>query len=461
MPDALALARKSHDLALQQLMELAAIPSIGTDPAHRQDTLRAARWLADEMQAIGLHEVEVLLTAGNPVVYGEWLGAGQDAATILLYAHYDVQPARREDGWDSEPFEPQLRDGRLYGRGVADDKSHCIVLLRAVAALLASEGGCPVNVRFLLEGEEESGSPNLLPFLRDNRERLRADTAIIADGGFEDPDEPLIVTALRGIVALELRVSGPMTDLHSGVHGGIVHNPAQVVAEIVAGLHHPDGRVAVPGFYDDVRQLSARERELLAEGDMSDEDWQNLVGAPRDWGEPGYSRVERTGARPTLEINGIYGGYSGEGFKTVIPAQAQAKISCRLVANQRPQRIFDLVRDHVRAIAPPTVTLDFELLGSGEPVEIDVDSPVVRALQRAYALHWPGPVGFRRTGGSVPIIAMFSEVPGIPSVTLGFSANDSGIHGPNENYRVDMLYKGIDTTVLFLQEIARGQRQVS
>lgn len=456
MPDALTLARDSHDLALQQLMELASIPSVGTDPAHRQDTLRAARWLADEMCAIGLQAVDVLPTAGNPVVYGEWSGAGEGAPTVLLYAHYDVQPARREDGWDSEPFEPQLRDGRLYGRGVSDDKSHCIMLLRAVAALLASDEGCPVNLRFLLEGEEESGSPNLLPFLRDNRERLQADTAVIADGGFEDPDEPLIVTALRGIVALELCVSGPAADLHSGIHGGIVHNPAQVIAEIVARLHHPDGRIAVPGFYDDVRQLSARERELLAEGDMSDEDWHDLVGAPSDWGEPGYSRVERTGARPTLEINGIYGGYSGDGFKTVIPAQARAKISCRLVANQRPQEIHDLVCDYIRTIAPPTVTLDFVLLGSGDPVEIDIDSPVVRALQRAYALHWPGPVGFRRTGGSVPIIAMFSEVPGISSVPLGFSTSDSGIHGPNENYRVDMLGKGIDTTVLFLQEIARG-----
>ncbi len=456
MPDALTIARNSHDLALQQLKELARIPSVGTDPAHREDTLRAARWLADEMRAIGLQQVDILPTGGNPVVYGEWPGAGDEAPTVLLYAHYDVQPASLEDGWESEPFEPRLRDGRLYGRGVSDDKSHCIVLLRAVAALLASEEGCPVNLRFLFEGEEESGSPNLMPFLRENRERLQADTAIIADGGFEEPDEPLIVTALRGIVALEVWVNGPGTDLHSGIHGGIVHNPAQVIAEIVAQLHHPDGRIAVPEFYDDVRQLSSQERELLAAGEMSDEDWHTLVGAPADWGEPGYSRVERTGARPTLEINGIYGGYSGDGFKTVIPARAGAKVSCRLVARQRPQRVYDLVCDYIRAIAPPTVTLEINLLGSGDPVEIDVSSPVVQALQRAFGLHWPGPVGLRRTGGSVPIIAMFSEVLGLPSVPLGFATSDSGIHGPNENYRVDMLFKGIDTTVLFLQEIARG-----
>lgn len=458
MSDALAHARAGHQLALRQLIELAAIPSVGTDPAHNADTLRAARWLAAEMRSIGLKEVALLPTDGHPVVYAEWLNAGAEAPTVLLYAHYDVQPARREDGWDSEPFEPQLRDGRLYGRGVADDKSHCIMLLRAVAALLASDEGCPVNLRFLLEGEEESGSPNLLPFLQENRDRLRADVAVIADGGFEEPDEPVIITALRGMVACEICVSGPRNDLHSGTFGGIVHNPAQVIAEIVAQLHHADGSVAVPGFYDDVRPLTPDERRQLAEGDMSDADWDSLVGAPQDWGEPGWSRVERIGARPTLEINGISGGYAGDGFKTVIPAQARAKISCRLVAEQRPAQIFQLVCDHVRSIAPPTVEVDFTLHGSGDPVQIDSDSPVVQALQRACGLHWPGVVGFRRTGGSVPVIAMLHEVLGLAGVPLGFSTSDSGIHGPNENYRVDMFYKGIDTTVRFLQEIARGQQ---
>ena len=456
MSDALTHARASHELALQQLIELAAIPSVGTDPAHAQDTLRAARWLADEMRAIGLQKVALLPTAGNPVVYGEWLGAGADAPTVLLYAHYDVQPASRADGWDSEPFAPQLRDGRLYGRGVSDDKSHCIVTLRAVAALLASDEGCPVNVRFLLEGEEESGSPSLLPFLRQQRERFRADSAIIADGGFEEPDEPIIVTALRGLSAMEVCVTGPRVDLHSGMYGGIVHNPAQVIAEIVAQLHNPDGRVAVPGFYDDVLSLSPAERDLLIQGELSDADWETLVGAPQDWGEPGFSRVERTGARPTLEINGIYGGYSGDGFKTVIPSQARAKISCRLVAGQRPEHIYQLVCDFIRSIAPPTVEVTFEQHGLGDPVQIDVANPVVQALHRAYALHWPGTVRYRRTGGTVPIIAMFNDVLGLACVPLGFSTNDSGIHGPNENYRVDMLYKGIDTTVRFLQEIASG-----
>lgn len=456
MSDALTHARGSHALALQELMELAAIASIGTDPAHAQDTLRAAHWLAERMRAVGLEEVAVLPTGGNPAVVGEWSGAGADAPTVLIYAHYDVQPASRADGWDGEPFTPWLRDGRLYGRGVADDKSHCLVTLRAVAALLASDEGCPVNVRFLFEGEEESGSPNLLPFLRRQRERLRADIAIIADGGFEKADEPIIISALRGMMALEVCVSGPRADLHSGIFGGIVHNPAQVIAEIVAQLHERDGRVAVPGFYDEVLPLSAAERALLNEGEMDDADWEAMVGAPADWGEPGYSRVERIGARPTLEINGISGGYSGDGFKTVIPAQARAKISCRLVAGQRPAQIYQLVCDYIRAIAPPTVEVSFQLYGQGDPVQIDINSPVVQALRRAYTLHWPRAAQYRRIGGTVPAVAMIQEVLGITGVPLGFSTGDSGIHGPNEFYRVDMLYKGIDTTVRFLQEIARG-----
>ncbi len=458
MSDALTLARASHELALQQLMEITAIPSVGTDPAHAADTLRTANWLAEEMRAIGLQHVALMPTAGYPVVYGDWTGAGAGAPTVLIYAHYDVQPASRADGWDSEPFSPELRDGRLYGRGVADDKSHCIVTLRAVAALLASEEGCPVNLRFLIEGEEESGSPNLLPFLREHRELLRADAAIIADGGFEKADEPVILTALRGIVSMEVCVSGPRSDLHSGLFGGIVHNPAQAVAEIVAQLHDAAGRVTVPGFYDEVVPLSARERELLNRDELADESWEPLVGAPQDWGEAGYSRVERTGARPTLEINGIYGGYTGDGFKTVIPAEARAKISCRLVTNQRPQQIYQLVCDHIRSIAPPTVAVHFEQYGQGDPVQVDIDSPVVQALQRAYALHWPGAVGLRRIGGSVPVIAMLDEVLALDWVPLGFSTGDSGIHGPNEHYRVDMLYKGIDTTVRFLQELAGAWR---
>jgi acetylornithine deacetylase/succinyl-diaminopimelate desuccinylase-like protein len=448
-------AQQHREQFLNELVALASIPSVGTDPAYLQDTFKAADWLADNMRRIGLNQVAVLPTGGNPVVYGEWLGAGAQAPTVLIYAHYDVQPARKEDGWDTDPFTPTQRDGKLYGRGVADDKSHTIITLKAVESLLHSDGGCPVNVKFLLEGEEESGSPNLLPFVEQHRDRLRADVAIIADGGLEKADQPIVICAMRGIVALEVFITGPKTDLHSGVHGGIVHNPAQVIAEMVSQLHHPDGRVAVPGFYDDVMILPETERALVQAQDMTPEEWQAYVGAPQPWGETDYSLAERTGTRPTLEINGIYGGYTGDGMKTVIPSEAFAKITCRLVPYQKPERILKLVSDYLRQIAPPTVTVRLAEHGAAAPVYIATDSPYVRALERAYELHWPGkPVIFKHSGGSVPMMGMLQEELNLSCVPLGFSLIDSGIHGPNEHYHIDLFHKGVDTTIRFLQEIA-------
>lgn len=454
MPSAYEYARNHADRFLQQLIDVTAIPSVGTDPHHAADTQRAAEYLADDMRRIGLNNVALLPTAGNPVVYGEWLGAGTDAPTVLIYAHYDVQPAVKEDGWDTDPFTPTRRDGKLYGRGVADDKSNTIITLKAAEALLSSDEGCPVNLKFLFEGEEESGSPNLPPFIQENRARLQANMAIIADGGLDRADEPMIIYAMRGIVAFEVRVRGPKSDLHSGVYGGIVHNPAQVIAEIVARLHNPDGSVAVPGFYDDVLTLSDAERQQIQARDLTPQEWDKQVGAPQTWGEAGYSLAERTGARPTLEINGISGGYAGDGFKTVIPAQAKAKISCRLVANQNPDRIFELVRDYILQIAPPTVHVEFETHGFGAPVQVPFDSPIVKALTRAFRLHWPQDVIFKRTGGSIPIVAILQNELGLPCVPLGFSLVDSGIHGPNEHYHIDLFHKGVDTTIRFLQEIA-------
>ncbi len=454
MSNAYEYAQKHGERFLQQLIDLAAIPSVGTDPAYAADTLRTAEYIADDMRRIGLSNVALLPTAGNPVVYGEWLGAGSEAPVVLIYAHYDVQPAVKEDGWDTDPFIPTIKDGKLYGRGVADDKSNTIITLKAAEALLASDEGCPVNLKFVFEGEEEGGSPNLPPFIEQNRERLKADMAIIADGGLEKADEPIIIYAMRGIAAFEVRVRGSRNDLHSGVYGGIVHNPAQVIAEIVSKLHNPDGSVAVPGFYDEVLPLSDVERQQLQARDLTPEDWASQVGAPQTWGEPGYTLVERTGARPTLEINGISGGYAGDGFKTVIPAQAKAKISCRLVANQDPNRIFEKVCDYILQIAPPTVQVEFATHGFGAPVQVPFDSPIVQALTRAFSLHWPQEVVFKRTGGSIPIVAILQNELGLPCVPLGFSLVDSGIHGPNENYHIALFHKGVDTTIRFLQEIA-------
>ena len=326
--------------------------------------------------------------------------------------------AIREDGWDSDPFEPTVRDGVIVARGVADDKSNTIISLKAMESLLATDS-CPINVKLFFEGEEESGSANLPHFIDQHIDLLKADMAIIADGGLDEADQPIITYAMRGIVAFEVRITGAKIDLHSGGYGGTVHNPAQVIAEMTAKLHKEDGSVAVPGFYDDVEELSDEERIELKRNGITREEWDAQVGAPRPWGEVGYSLEEQISARPTLEINGIFGGYAGEGSKTVIPSQAGVKITCRLVANQKPGLIYQLVTAYIHQIAPPTVRLEFIRHGDGEPVRMPIDSAIVQALVRAYRLHWDKEVKYVRSGGTIPVIAMLQNKLGV-----------SGIHEP-------------------------------
>jgi acetylornithine deacetylase/succinyl-diaminopimelate desuccinylase-like protein len=453
----LEYAQANRDRFLSQWEELVRIPSVGTDPLHKADTQRAAEWLADDMRRIGLNNVEVSPTGGNPVVYGEWLGAGANAPTVLIYAHYDVQPAIKEDGWDTEPFEPTRKGDKIYARGISDDKSHSVMVLKAAECYLKSDTSCPINLKFVLEGEEESGSPNLPGWVHNNTERLKADYTFIADGGISSPDKPDITYALRGILAMEFTVHGPKTDLHSGMHGGRVHNPAQVVAEMVAKLHTEDGKVAVPGFYNDVRSLTAREREELNKGDLTQAEWDHQVGAPQAWGEAAYSLVERATARPTLEINGIYGGYSGLGTKTVIPAKASAKITCRLVDNQNPDTIVTLITDYLHKIAPPTVTLDIKNFGGSYPVTVAIDSVPVKALAGAFRRQWEVEPTYKRSGGSIPIVGVFQQELKTPSVLLGFGLPDAGIHGPNENYDIGLFHKGLDTLIVLFSEMATAK----
>ena len=455
MANAYDYATANREQFLQQFLELIRIPSVGTDPGHAADTARAAEWLVKDMRRIGLQRVEAMHTPGNPVVYGEWLEAGDDAPTVLIYAHYDVQPAQLDDGWDSEPFEPSIRNGIIFARGAADDKCNTAIGLKAMESMLATKS-CPVNVKLLFEGEEESGSPSLPGYIDQNLDLLRADAAIIADGGIDTADQPVIMTAMRGIVAFEVNITGPKTDLHSGSYGGTVHNPAQVIGEMVAKLHREDGSVAVPGFYDEVTPLTETERAAINQSGMTRETWDELAGAPQPWGEAGYSLAERIGARPTLEINGISGGYAGEGSKTVIPSRARVKITCRLVAKQKPDVIYQRVTDYIRQIAPPTVKVEFQFQGSGAPVLLPIDSPMIQALVRAFRLHWSKDTLFRRSGGTIPVIGLLQDKLGISGVPFGFSLEDCNIHGPNENYHVDLYYKGIDTLIRFLEEIAAG-----
>lgn len=437
----------------QQLHDFLRIPSVSTEPARRSDMQRAADWLAADMRRAGFTTVEVIPTAGHPVVYGEWLGAGADAPTVLVYGHYDVQPAAMEDGWHSDPFEPVERDGRIYARGSTDDKGQAFAQVKAAEALLANGGKPPVNLKYLIEGEEEIGTPHLGAFIAENRERLRADVVVISDSSIKDIDQPSIDYSTRGLTYLELEVTGPKQDLHSGGYGGIVHNPAQALAEIIAQLHNPDGSVAVPGFYDDVLPLKENERQALQASAKSEESWREETGVPQFWGEAGYALHERIGARPTLEINGFASGFYGVGSKTVLPAKALAKISCRLVPNQEPLKIFELVRDHLLRLTPPTVRSEVRLLAQAYPAVMDIESSAMRAASRAYEKGWGRAPVYERGGGTLPIIADFQRLLNAPVILMGFGLMGDGAHGPNESFSVEMFHKGIDTAIYFFQEV--------
>lgn len=437
-----------------QLKDLLRIPSVSTLPAHKADVQRAADWLVEDMRRIGFQTAEAIPTAGHPIVYGEWMGAGQGAPTVLVYGHYDVQPAEVADGWLTEPFEPVERDGKIYARGAIDSKSNVMAQLKAAEAMLAT-GGAPVNLKLLFEGEEESNSENLSAFIAANRDRLRADVVVICDGSMADRQQPDMSYGLRGVVSMELEVFGPRQDLHSGHFGGTVHNPIQALAEIITGLHGPDGSVSVPGFYDDVLPLSDEERAELAKAlPWVEAEWRDVAAAPAQWGEPAYNLHERIGARPTLEINGIAGGFAAEGFKTVLPGRALAKISCRLVPNQTSQKTYERVRDYVMQIAPPTVRVEMRLISIGEPLLIDRHSPAVQAALRAYESTWGKRPHFTRAGGSVPVAVDLRRELGAPLVLLAFGYKGCGAHGPNEHVYLDMWYRGMATMIAFCREIA-------
>jgi acetylornithine deacetylase/succinyl-diaminopimelate desuccinylase-like protein len=454
MTNAQDYAEENGGLFLDQLFDLIRIPSISTLPEHAVDVKRAADWLVSDMKRIGLQNAEAIATAGHPIVYGEWMDAGASAPTLLVYGHYDVQPAEMVDGWTSDPFEPVVReDGYIYARGSIDDKGQVFAHLKAVESLLASENKLPVNIKFLIEGEEEISSAHLAEFVNNNVERLKSDVCVISDTGMDDIEKPEICYALRGLVYMELHIRGPAVDMHSGA-GGTVHNPAQAISEIIAQLHHPDGSVNVPGFYDDVLLLDSQERETLNKHALGDDYWLELTGIPMAWGEPGYTLVERMGARPTLEINGLLSGFTGPGAKTVLPAKAMAKISCRLVANQKAQRIYELLRDHIANITPPTVHSELTLLHTGEAAYTDLKAPSIQAAIAAFKHGWGGDPIFTRSGGSIPIVADFQDKLGVPVVLLGFGVGD-GAHGPDERFMVEAFHRGVKTAICFYEEIGK------
>lgn len=433
---------------LDGLKQFVAIPSISTDPESKADIQRAAEWAAARLKALGIEKVAILPTAGHPVVYGEWLGA-PGKPIMLVYGHYDVQPVDPIELWQSGPFEPTEVGENLFGRGASDMKGQVMAALSALESVVRT-GKLPVNVKFLLEGEEEIGSPSLGKWIVEHRDLLKSDFCLNPDAGMMGKDYPTITYGLRGLAYFELRVYGPAHDLHSGLAGGMVHNPAQALAELIAAMHDADGRILLPGFYDKVRTLSAEEHVDFARLPETEADLLAMTGVPALWGEPEYTPLERTGARPTLEINGMLSGFTGKGQKTVLPAWAMAKISCRLVPDQDPNEVHEQLKRFLSEKAPKTIRWELEKF-SGEPASISkLDQPAVKALEAALKTVWGVQPFFRREGGSIPVVGQMQTILGIESVLTGFGLPDDNLHAPNEKMHVPTWYRGIDALIHFI-----------
>lgn len=442
----------SRERHLEELKEFLRIPSVSAKSEHRPDMQRAAEWLVERMLEAGLQMAEVLPTQGHPIVIGEWRGA-PGAPTLLVYGHYDVQPPEPLDEWLSPPFEPSVRDGNLFARGSVDDKGQLYLHLKAVEAHIAERGALPVNVVFLIEGEEEIGSPHLEAFLIANRERLRCDVVLISDTTMFAPGFPSITTGLRGLAYMEVHVQGPKTDLHSGSYGGAVVNPANALASIIAQLKDGEGRVTIPGFYEEVRELSEKEREAIAALPFEEEGLRHEVGAPALAGEKGFGALERIWARPTLDVNGLLSGYTGEGAKTVLPARAMAKISMRLVPDQDFHRIEQLFIEHVKSLAPEGVSVEVKALHGGQPWRADPAEPIFAAAARALELAFGRRPVFIREGGSIPIVQAFQATFGAPVVLLGFGLPGENAHAPNEWFSLENYQRGTQAIALLYDEL--------
>ncbi|MGD1991711.1 MAG: dipeptidase [Anaerolineae bacterium] len=446
----LTYARARCEEHLRELKTFLSIPSVSTQPQHEPDMQRAAVWLRDQLSAAGFPRAEIMPTGGHPIVFAEWMAAGKAAPTVLVYGHYDVQPPDPVDEWETPPFEPTVLGDDIFCRGASDDKGQLYVHVKAVEAFTKTVGAPPVNVKCIFEGEEEIGSVHLAPFIAGHREELAADVVVISDSHILGEQIPAIVYAVRGLAYLEVEVTGPDHDLHSGLYGGAVHNPVNALCAMLASLQDEHGRITIPGFYDAVRPLSPDEREELARVPFDRETWQAEAGVTHAWGDPEYTIVERTTARPTFDVNGIWGGYIEPGAKTVLPSKALAKISMRLVPDQKPEEIRHLVTEHLQAIAPPTVTVEVRGLHGGEGAIFKRDSPHMAAAARAYEAGFGVEPVFRREGGSITVTATFQKELGIDTILMGFGLPDDNLHAPNEKLHLPNYYRGIETIIHFL-----------
>ena len=452
---ALQYAAARREPFLTELKEFLSIPSISALSQHKPDIQRVAQWLADQATAIGLRNARVNQTTGHPIVTAEWLEAGSNKPTVLVYGHYDVQPVDPIGLWKSDPFKPEVRDDYLYGRGASDDKGQTFVHFKALEAYLKSNGRLPVNVKLLIEGEEEVGGPSLDAFIEQHRDLLQADIAVISDTHMLRPDQPCIVYGLRGLCYIQVEVTGPDHDLHSGQYGGAIYNPIQALCEMLASLKDSNGHIAVPGFYDKVVPLSEIERKVLTNVPFDADEFKRDAGVPALWGEVGYTTKEQITARPTLELNGVWGGFMGEGPKTVLPAKAYAKLSCRLVADQDHYEIADLLQTHLRKIAPPQVTVSTQRLHGGYGALISLDSKYMKAAAEVLEQVFGHAPVYEREGGSIPVVATFQKVLYIDSIMLGFGLPDDGLHSPNERFYLPNFYKGVETAIRYLDAIGK------
>lgn len=452
---ATACAHANRFRFLAQLKDFIRFPSISAQPRHAVDVQNCARSLANHLRRVGLGHVRVVQTRRHPLVYAEWSHA-PGRPTVLIYGHYDVQPVDPLGEWRFPPFRPTVRGNNLYGRGASDDKGQLFAHVKAIESYLRSSGRLPVNVKCLFEGEEEIGSPSLPAFLARHRDRLAADVAVLSDMRIPAADRPAITYALRGALSLELEVTGPKHDLHSGTFGGAIHNPLEALCEIIAKLHDGNGRVSIPGFYDRVRRCIGNERAYLARAGPGNAQILRDAGAEKGWGEPNYTLYERTTIRPALTVNGIVGGYQGPGVKAVIPARAAAKLNLRLVPDQDPRQIDRLFREYIARIAPPALNVAIRTRLLAKPALVDRSHPAIRAAAFAYRRGFGARPVFLRSGGTIPVVSSFQEVLGIPTVLMGFALPDDQMHAPNEKFHLPGFYRGVTTCIWFLASVGKG-----
>ena len=451
MDRVLSYLEANHDQALEGLKDFLRIPSVSTHPHHKADVLHCAEYLADELRRIGMKRVDVVPTAGHPIVYAEWLEApGQP--TVLMYGHYDVQPAEPFDLWESDPFDPTIRDGNLFARGSTDDKGQVWLHVKALEAHLEQHGRLPVNVKMLIEGEEEVASAHLDEYIERHKEDLTADVVMISDTTMYDYERPAIGYGLRGLVYMEIQIEGPNKDLHSGGYGGSVANPLNILSGIIAEMIDSDGRITIPGFYDDIVPLTDTERAAFTALAFSEDEYAERLGVAELKGEKGYSTLERIWARPTLDVNGLLGGFTGEGSKTVIASKGMAKVSMRLVPNQDPEVIAQAFEVYVKKLAPSSVKINILRHGTGKPILTPRDHPAVKAADQAITQGFGIPPVYIREGGSIPVVATFQERLGLPTVLMGFGLPDCDAHAPNEKFNLKNFYRGIISAAWFYQE---------